>query len=155
MEMCSILLNDLTCTEISDIDNLDGLVHLCSHIAIEQDIEVGGMRRWLENKQIPEKAACPDSISRQGMMMMESCGNIAYPAAVGLIEANHKMHSAMAVDISCDHSVDFVRGMIPHHEGAIAMCDVLMNTTSDNYLIELCDNITMTQHAEIAWMREW
>lgn len=155
MEMCDILLNDLTCTEISDIDNLDGLVHLCAHIAIEQDIEVDGMRRWLEKKGVQEKAPCPTSISRQGMMM-ESCGQVAYPAAVGLIEAkNHKMHSAMAVDLSCDHSLDFFRGMLPHHEGAIAMCDVLMDSTSDGYLIELCGNITRTQYAEIAWMREW
>ena len=155
MEMCNILLNDLTCTEISDIDNLDGLVHLCAHSAIEQEIEVGGMRHWLESKGIPEKATCPETIARQGMGMLESCGQLAYPAAVEIIEANNKMHSAMAVDISCDHAVDFVRGMLPHHEGAIAMCNVLMNTTADDYLIELCGNITLTQHAEIAWMRLW
>ena len=45
--------------------------------------------------------------------------------------------------------------MIPHHEGAIAMCDVLLETTSDPYLSELCGNITLTQYAEVAWMHEW
>lgn len=35
------------------------------------------------------------------------------------------------------------------------MCDILMETTKDEYLIELCDNITHTQRAEIAWMAQW
>jgi uncharacterized protein (DUF305 family) len=158
IEMCGILLHNLTCSEISDIDDLDGLVPFCSHLAMEENGQVGevsGMRRWLETKGIEEKAPCPDSVSRQGSVMMESCGLVAYPSAVGLIEANQKMHSGMAIDVSCDHSVDFVRGMLPHHEGAIAMCDVLMETTSDVYLVELCGNVTVSQYAEIAWMREW
>jgi uncharacterized protein (DUF305 family) len=158
-DMCNILLYDLTCTEVSDIDNLDGLVHLCRHIELEQEIEVGGMRRWLERKGIEEKAACADAVSRQAnpsSPMIESCGLVSTPSASGLIEVNYKMHDAMAIDVSCEHAVDFVRGMLPHHEGAIGMCDVLTNTsTSDAYLIELCDNITLNQYAEIAWMHEW
>lgn len=35
------------------------------------------------------------------------------------------------------------------------MCDILMETTTDDYLVELCDNITLTQRAEIAWMYQW
>lgn len=157
-DMCDILLNDLTCTEVSDIDNLDGLVHLCSHIELEQFIEVGVMRRWLETKGIEEKATCATSVSRQSdpsSPMIDSCGLVSTPSSSGLIEVNHKMHDAMAIDVSCDHAVDFVRGMLPHHEGAIGMCEVLMNTTTDSFLIELCGNITQNQYAEIAWMREW
>lgn len=30
-----------------------------------------------------------------------------------------------------------------------------METTSDDYLVELCGNITVTQYGEIAWLREW
>jgi hypothetical protein len=45
--------------------------------------------------------------------------------------------------------------MIPHHEGAIAMCEVLLETTSDPYLLELCGNVTLTQYAEVAWMHQW
>ena len=35
------------------------------------------------------------------------------------------------------------------------MCDILMETTEDDYLIELCGNITLTQRAEISWMYQW
>jgi len=157
-DMCDILLNDLTCTEISDIDNLDGLVHLCNHISLEQTIEVGGMRKWLEENGFDEKAPCPDLVSREtegSVMSLESCGMVSHPSASQFIELNHKMHSGMAIDISCNHQIDFIRGMLAHHEGAIGMCNVLVDTTSDSYLLELCDNITTTQYAEIAWMHEW
>jgi len=32
--------------------------------------------------------------------------------------ANAKMHEDMAVDFTGDADVDFIRGMIPHHQGA-------------------------------------
>lgn len=39
--------------------------------------------------------------------------------------------------------------------GAVDMCDILMETTQDSYLMELCSNITHTQRAEITWMSQW
>ena len=68
------------------------------------------------------------------------------------------MHAEMSIRFSCDHSVDFVRGMIPHHKGAVAMCDVLtahIHAEADSYLVGLCANITRLQRAEIAWMSRW
>ena len=60
--MCDALLN-LTCTEVDAIDSLEGLVHLCNHINYEQQIEVGGMLKWLESKDLEEKAPCPLKIA--------------------------------------------------------------------------------------------
>merc|ERR1719261_2190505 len=90
-----------------------------------------------------------------GSGMQGSCGNVTAPSSEKLIQVNHKMHELMAVRYSCDHSLDFVRMMLPHHAGAVDMCDILMESTQDNYLIELCDNITHTQRAEVAWVYEW
>merc|ERR1719198_1863521 len=87
--------------------------------------------------------------------MPQSCGDLSAHSSEKFIDTNHKMHELMAVEYSCDHSVDFVRMMIPHHAGAVDMCDTLLLSTTDSYLIDLCDNITMTQRAEIAWMYEW
>lgn len=52
VDMCEGLLHNLTCTVVEDVDNLEGLVHFCNHVKVEQDIEVGGMRRWLKNKDL-------------------------------------------------------------------------------------------------------
>ena len=159
--MCDALLN-LTCTEVDAIDSLEGLVHLCNHINYEQQIEVGGMLKWLESKGLEEKAPCPLNIAMDvGMMTMdhhsmpESCGATTVESSAALIELNNKMMALMAVEYSCDHSVDFIRQMIPHHAAAIEMCDIVVEITEDEYLVELCNNVTLFQKAEISWMYEW
>ena len=43
------------------------------------------------------------------------------PSTKGYREANTKMHRDMDIAYSGDPDVDFVRGMIPHHQGAIDM----------------------------------
>ena len=90
-----------------------------------------------------------DHGSMGGMSM--GCGNLA--AAKPYVDANMLMHTNMAVPLTCMHTVDFVRAMIPHHKGAIAMCEVLVS--EDAYLVELCVNITRVQRAEVAWMSQW
>ena len=40
--------------------------------------------------------------------------------------AGEKMHHNMAITYSGDTDVDFVRGMIPHHQGAIDMAKILL-----------------------------
>lgn len=82
---------------------------------------------------------------------------MACPSSHEFHTANHLMHKGMAINFTCDAEVDFVQGMIPHHQGAIDMCGVLMKapTAADDYLTELCQNITRTQKQEIMYMTEW
>lgn len=156
VDMCNVLIDDLTCTERSDIDNLEGLAHFCSHVQFEQEIEVGGLRNWLQERGLNDTAPCPTAQMRSTMMAMpESCGFTDTPQSQAYIELNHKMHDLMAVEYSCNHSVDFVRMMISHHAAAIEMCDIVLETTMDDFLNNLCANITLTQRAEIAWMHDW
>jgi hypothetical protein len=47
----------------------------------------------------------------------------------------------------------FLRSMIPHHAGAILMCE--KNSLEDKRLQALCQEIVRSQRAEIAQMQTW
>jgi uncharacterized protein (DUF305 family) len=69
--------------------------------------------------------------------------------------ANAKMHADMAVDLTGDADVDFVRSMIPHHQGAIDMARIVIEHGNDPELRALAEEIVATQETELARMQEW
>jgi len=83
------------------------------------------------------------------------CGALETNSSRRFVAANEEMHDGMAVEVSCDHTTDFVRMMVPHHAGAVRMCQVLSDASPDAYLVDLCQNTTRLQYAEIAWLRYW
>jgi uncharacterized protein (DUF305 family) len=69
--------------------------------------------------------------------------------------ANDRMHSAMGSNIPADADVAFVTGMIPHHEGAIAMARIVLEHGTDQENQRLAEAIITSQQAEVAQMRAW
>ena len=70
-------------------------------------------------------------------------------------EVGMKMHSAMDIAYSNDADVDFIRGMIPHHQGAIDMAKVELQYGKDEKARKWATDIIREQEREIAEMQEW
>jgi uncharacterized protein (DUF305 family) len=70
-------------------------------------------------------------------------------------EANDKMHAGMAIAYSGNADVDFVKGMLPHHQGAVDMAKIVLQYGKDPETRKLAGDIIAAQEREIALMKEW
>lgn len=61
----------------------------------------------------------------------------------------------MMTGYSDDADVDFVKGMIPHHQGAIDMAKVAQQYAKDTTVLKLAGDVVSAQEGEIAFMKDW
>jgi uncharacterized protein (DUF305 family) len=79
----------------------------------------------------------------------QSASSLAFHAV------NEKMHRGMAITFTGNADVDFVRGMIPHHQGAVDMAKIVLAFGKDAEIKKLAEEIVKAQESEIAFMTAW
>ena len=78
-----------------------------------------------------------------------STSNDAYKIAMD------KMMTDMMVPYTGDADVDFAKGMIPHHQGAIDMAKVVLQFGKDAEIRKLAEGVVAAQESEITFMQNW
>jgi uncharacterized protein (DUF305 family) len=86
--------------------------------------------------------------------MMPAKGDTG-PSSQAFTAINAQMHHAMAITFTGDTDIDFVKGMIPHHQGAIDMAKVVLGFGKDPEIRKLAESVIKAQETEIAQMNAW
>ena len=98
--------------------------------------------------------------STEGMAMMDHSALIPPefandPATNAYADAMDKMMADMMVPYTGDPEIDFARGMIPHHQGAIDMARVVLKHGKDPKVRQLAEQVIAAQEKAIEMMRGW
>lgn len=79
----------------------------------------------------------------------------ASPATRAFQDAAAKMHADMEAEYTGDVDLDFARGMVPHHRGAVDMARIELEHGTDPQMRRLAETVIRTQNQEISMMQQW
>ncbi len=79
----------------------------------------------------------------------------AGPSSLAFHAINAKMHEGMDITFTGNADIDFVRGMIPHHQGAVDMAKTVIAFGKNPQIRKLAEEIVKAQETEIALMQTW
>ncbi len=104
----------------------------------------------------PAAAGDMDMKSMDHMNMdMGPTSDVSAPSSRAFEDSMQKMHQSMTMSFTGDADVDFVQGMIPHHQGAIDMAKVELLYGKDAEIRKLAEDVIKAQGGEIPLMNAW
>ncbi len=112
------------------------MLQLADAVIAAQTSEVTVMKGWLANKKLSTAAADPAS-------------KTASSTAMDTMMKNMKASATGNADI------DFAKGMIPHHQGAVDMAQAELKYGADTDVKKLAQGVVDSQTREIAQMNAW
>lgn len=122
----------------------DEMKQLAQAVIEAQQAEIDQMKQW-------RQAWYPDA----------STEPVMYDAQMGhTMVMTPEMQAAMAMDgdlgkADDDFDLRFINAMIPHHEGALAMAEQVLEKSDRPELRQVAQDILATQQGEIDQMEQW
>ena len=109
---------------------------LAEDVIKAQEGEIAAMKSWLEKTDKTTLVESPE-------------------AAKGNGDAMNAMMKNMMMSYTDDADVDYIKDMIPHHQGAIDMAKVALQFAKDSEVLKLAGEVVKAQESEISFMQDW
>ncbi len=77
------------------------------------------------------------------------------PATAAFKAASDRMHATMAFPYTGNPDIDFIKGMVPHHQGAVDAARIVLQYGTDPDVRKFAETVIAAQEAEITWMNDW
>ncbi len=69
--------------------------------------------------------------------------------------AMNTMMGSMMIPYTGNADYDFIKGMVPHHQGAVDNARIVLQYGTDPDVRKFAESVIAAQEAEIKWMNDW